>query len=242
VKINVWDFGLIRRYWHANPARAGASFSSTVERWAQESDCTVIALDSRGRTWRHSLFPEYKANRPELTESDKASLAHQQQIAIERLVAQGIRIRSAEGYEADDVIATVARQAIEAGHHVLVFSGDKDLAQLLPTGIGLHDARVYVSAADVEAKFGVKVEQLVDYFAIAGDRDDNVKGAPGLGPAAARKILSAHPSVRIAIETGRRRVWDKLLAKLVEHEQEVLLALRLVRLDADAPVVKGTGL
>lgn len=172
-----------------------------------------VALDSTGRTFRHDAqHPTdetwaYKANRPPKPEG----FSVQADKIVELVDLHSIPILWADGYEADDVIATVTRRARDVGYRVWVYSPDKDLASLVEEddvsgtivgtfsrvikGTGYNVRRV----ADVVEKFGVRPEQMTDWLAIAGDSGDNVPGVDGLGPKGARLVLGAHGTLEGAL-------------------------------------------
>src|ERR1035441_6059141 len=153
---------------------------------------------------RKTIDPDYKANRPE---SD-ATLQHQITLARETLLADGFPVWAVKGFEADDLIATGARLAQEAGLDVLVVSSDKDLLQLVGPHVhakSLRDGSILDMKAVVE-KFGVLPAQMRDYLSLVGDASDNVKGAKGIGPKKAAALLAKHDSLdslyRNVDETG----------------------------------------
>ena len=142
---------------------------------------------------RKTIDPDYKANRPE---SD-ATLQHQITLARETLLADGFPVWAVKGFEADDLIATGARLAQEAGLDVLVVSSDKDLLQLVGPHVhakSLRDGSILDMKAVVE-KFGVLPAQMRDYLSLVGDASDNVKGAKGIGPKKAAALLAKHDSL-----------------------------------------------
>ena len=142
---------------------------------------------------RKTIDPDYKANRPE---SD-ATLQHQITLARETLLGDGFPVWAVKGFEADDLIATGARLAQEAGLDVLVVSSDKDLLQLVGPHVhakSLRDGSILDMKAVVE-KFGVLPAQMRDYLSLVGDASDNVKGAKGIGPKKAAALLAKHDSL-----------------------------------------------
>ena len=142
---------------------------------------------------RKTIDPDYKANRPE---SD-ATLQHQITLARETLLADGFPVWVVKGFEADDLIATGARLAQEAGLDVLVVSSDKDLLQLVGPHVkakSLRDGSILDTEA-VSVKFGVSPTQIRDYLSLVGDSSDNVKGAKGIGPKKAAALLAKYGSI-----------------------------------------------
>lgn len=236
--VHAWDMGLFHRWMHTQPDKAGVTFSRFVQRFSAEADVTLLALDFDGPTRRHEIYPAYKSTRPKRTPEEEAALRAQRDAALASLQQWGARVRWAEGWEADDVVATIASTAREEGYGVMVVSGDKDLAQLLPLGIRLHDTKNEITAETILAKFGVKPEQVVDYLSLAGDGTDDVPGVPGLGPKTAPKLLAQYGTLDAITEAGR---WlDGPAGRVYAHREAALLSRRLVQLNLAVPLHKGT--
>jgi DNA polymerase I len=180
----------------------------------------AVVLDSAGPTFRHERFPAYKAHRPPLP----AELAVQIPYLPRLAEAMGLATVAREGVEADDLIGSLACDAVAAGWEAVIVSADKDFAQLLGPGLrqfvparGREPAH-WVDAAEVEAKWGVTPAQFSDFLALTGDASDNIPGVTGIGPKTAAGLLRAHGSldgvyasladvtpeaVRRKLETGR---------------------------------------
>lgn len=229
--------GLFHRWMHTQPDKAGVSFSRFVQRFSEEANVTLLALDCDGPGRRHAIYPAYKSTRPKRTPEEEAALRAQREAAIASLRQWGARVRWAEGWEADDVLATIATKAREEGFSVTVISGDKDLAQLLPLGIRLHDTKNEITAETIRERFGVTPEQVVDYLSLAGDGTDDVPGVKGMGPKTAAKLLCEHGSMDAAIEAGRWLAGP--VGKLYQQREQALLSRRLVQLNTDVPLIKG---
>ncbi len=191
----------------------------------QKPDAILIAFDPPGGSFRHQRFPAYKAQRAATPPELKAS--------VERLQAflplAGIAQEARAGYEADDLIASAARQAAAAGWQVLIVSADKDLCQLVDERIrvlqpasGAKPARE-LGPREVEESFGVPPAKLRDYLSLTGDSADNVPGVPGLGPKGSAKLLSEFasldslyarlgdldaPALRRKLEAGREQAYQ----------------------------------
>ena len=177
----------------------------------------AIVFDPKGKTFRDDLYPGYKANRP----STPPELSQQIPPIQEIIKAMGLPLLIVPGYEADDVIGTVAVQAADAGHRVIISTGDKDLAQLVGERITLintmSDTRM--DRAGVVEKFGVPPELIVDYLALMGDAVDNIPGVPKVGPKTAAKWLNQYGSleaVMAAADEIKGKVGENLRASL-EH-------------------------
>ena len=196
------------------------------------TDYIVFALDSKGPTFRDEIYPEYKANRPPPPED----LMKQLPVAIEWVEKMGFANLNREGYEADDVIATLTRCGKEQGIVAKIVSSDKDLYQLL------DDRRVFIydwvkkKSVDEEGcldKFGVHPRDFVDFQALIGDSSDNVPGVPGIGPKTAGKLINQFHTLenlyRHIDEAGTPRIRKLLL----EHKEQAFLSRELVRLVDD---------
>ena len=177
----------------------------------------AIVFDPKGKTFRDDLYPDYKSNRPPTPPELRQQIPPIQEI----IKAMGLPLLVVPGFEADDVIGTVAVQAAESGHRVIISTGDKDLAQLVGERITLintmSDTRM--DRAGVVEKFGVPPELIVDYLALMGDAVDNIPGVPKVGPKTAAKWLNQYGSldaVMAAADEVRGKVGENLRASL-EH-------------------------
>ncbi|HED35113.1 MAG TPA: DNA polymerase I [Gammaproteobacteria bacterium] len=180
----------------------------------------AVVFDAKGKTFRHDLYSEYKANRPPLPDDLRSQIEPIHQIVdalgYPRIVVPGV--------EADDVIGTLARQAEAAGHHVLISTGDKDLAQLVSDKISLiNTMNNFLSTPEsVVEKFGVPASQIIDYLALIGDTSDNIPGIPKVGPKTAVKWLTQYQSVDNIIAHA-----DEFKGKVGEYLRENLEQLPL---------------
>ncbi|MYD78364.1 MAG: DNA polymerase I, partial [Gammaproteobacteria bacterium] len=158
-----------------------------------EPDYLVAVFDAKGKTFRHDLYEEYKANRPPMPDD----LRSQYDLIKEMVVAMGIKSISIPGVEADDVIGTLATAACEAGLTTYISSSDKDLTQLVNERVTVIDDMrgTELGPSQVKEKFGVRPDQIIDYLSLVGDTSDNIPGVPLVGPKTAAKWLSAHDSV-----------------------------------------------
>ena len=193
--------GLIFRAYHAIPAQmTGASgvannavfgFCRMVLKLLQSvpaGSCVVPVFDHGSHTFRKDLYPDYKANRPPLPED----LIPQFALVREATRAMGLRVVDAEGFEADDVIATYARIASESGAAVTIVSSDKDLCQLVSARVRIWDPMksVVIGPSEVVQKFGVAPERVADVQALSGDAADNIPGIKGIGPKTAAALIN----------------------------------------------------
>lgn len=178
-------------------------------------DYIAVVFDAKGKNFRHEMYPEYKATRPPM----EADLKVQIKPLHEIIAAMGLPLLIIEGVEADDVIGTLAHQASDQGITTLVSTGDKDIAQLVGPNITLVNTmtNVILDAKGVEAKFGVRPDQIIDYLTLVGDSSDNIAGVSGVGPKTAAKWLSEYGTLANIIEHKdaiKGKVGDNLRASL----------------------------
>lgn len=218
------------------PTNAIYGFLQSLEKALEEfpSSHVVLALDSRGKTVRHEEFEEYKANRPEMPEE-----LSQQIPKIEDITESlGYRVVRKEGYEADDVIAKLANLARETGMETLVFSGDKDLAQLVDGTVKLVDTGddndlEVMDAEGVEEKYGVPPEKIRDFLALIGDTSDNIPGVPQVGEVRAQKLLSRFDSLEDILDKVEEVGSTRVKNNLIEHGEKAKRGKSLVELRED---------
>lgn len=175
-----------------SPTGAIYGMANMLRKLFSEYGCERIAVifDPRGDTFRNELYADYKANRPPVPEDLESQFAPMREL----ISALGVPLMQIKGFEADDVIATLARQAEADGAEVLIVSGDKDLAQLVTDRVKLLDTMkgVTFDPSAVRDKYGVPPEQIVDWLALMGDTSDNIPGVPGVGPKTAAKWLDQY--------------------------------------------------
>ena len=222
------------------PIGAVAGFCNLL--WAQiaankgKDGPTHIAciFDYSSKTFRDEIYPLYKANRPELPED----LRPQFPLTRDATRAFNVACIEMEGYEADDIIATLARQATEAGGDVTIISSDKDLMQLVGNGVVMFDAMKSkrIDVDEVEEKFGVKPDRVIDVQALAGDSVDNVPGAPGIGIKTAALLINEFGDLETLLERAGEIKQPKRREALIENADLIRISKRLVTLDANTPV------
>lgn len=185
-------------------------------------DYFAIIFDAKGKTFRNDLYADYKANRPPMPDD----LICQIQPLHDLIRAMGVPLLMIDGVEADDVIATLSRQAASKGIKTVVSTGDKDLAQMVDNRIHLINtmSNVYLDPAGVEEKFGVQPEQIIDYLSLMGDTADNVPGVPKVGPKTAVKWLKQYGSLDEVIAHA-----DEIKGKVGENLREFMPQLPLSR-------------
>jgi DNA polymerase-1 len=193
----------------------------------------AVVFDAPGRNFRDELFEHYKAHRPPMPDDLKSQIEPLHQ-AVRAL---GLPMLIEPGVEADDVIGTLAKQAVERGFQVLISTGDKDMAQLVCDGVTLENT-MFDSRLDVEgviAKFGVPPERIVDYLALVGDTSDNIPGVPKVGPKTAAKWLAEYGSLDALIACAGE-VGGKIGENLRASLELIPLSRELATIRCDIPL------
>ena len=196
------------------------------------TDYLVFALDSKGKTFRNELYPEYKANR----EAPPEDLTKQLPVAIEWIEQMGFANLSREGFEADDIITTVTKFAKERGMKVRIVSHDKDLYQLIDDGkVVMYDSvkRKEVDEQACIEKFGVNPKDFVDFQAIVGDSSDNVPGVKGIGVKGAAKLINEFHTLENIYANIEKCGTPRIQKLLLESKEKAFLSRELVRMRAD---------
>ncbi|MEM1232922.1 MAG: DNA polymerase I [Pseudomonadota bacterium] len=190
--------------------------------------CAVV-FDKGSHTFRNDMFDQYKANRDEMPED----LRPQIPLTREATRAFNIACLEEEGFEADDIIATLAVKARDAGGRVTIISSDKDLMQLVGGGVEMLDAmkNKRIGVEGVEEKFGVGPDRVVDVQALAGDSVDNVPGAPGIGIKTAALLINEFGSLEELLDRAGEIKQPKRRETLIEHRAQIEMSKRLVQLD-----------
>ncbi len=194
----------------------------------------AVVFDASEKTFRSQLYDQYKAHRP----PPPADLVPQFPLIREATRAFGVPAVELEGYEADDVIATYARQVSRAGGEVVIVSSDKDLMQLVDEQTCLLDPvkQVKICRAEVIEKFGVPPEKVIEVQALAGDSVDNVPGAPGIGIKTAAQLLTEYGDLDTLLERAHEIKQPKRRETLITFADQVRVSRQLVTLADDAPV------
>jgi DNA polymerase-1 len=194
----------------------------------------ALVFDAKGPTFRHELYKEYKAHRPPMPEALVTQLPYIKKI-IEALNLPAVVF---EGYEADDLIATLVRRAREAGYEVEIISGDKDLLPLVQDGVDMWDPmkEVRYDPAAIREKFGLDPEELVEVRALAGDASDNIPGVPGIGEKTALKLIARYHSLENLLAHIDEVKEKALKARLEEHADQARLSRQLTELETQVPL------
>jgi len=188
----------------------------------------IVVFDAKGKNFRHDMYADYKANRPPMPDD----LRSQIQPIHDIIAALGLPLLVIPDVEADDVIGTLAKQATDGKHDVVISTGDKDMAQLVTEHVTLMNTmtNTYMDEAGVVEKFGVKPEQIIDYLALVGDSVDNIPGVPKCGPKTAVKWLTAYNSLNGVMDNA-----DKVGGKIGENLRN---SLEMLPLSYDLATIK----
>jgi len=205
-----------------------------------QPDYLAVVFDA-GDSFREGVFPAYKATRAKMPDDLRASLGRIREI-VEGFHDAVVEL---QGYEADDVIGTLAVKARAAGLEAVIVSGDKDFYQLVGPGVHLMNpgrggptgvAAEWVTEANASAKFGIPPSQVADYLALIGDSSDNVPGAPGIGPKTAVKLLQEFGSLEALLQRTDEVNPPRAQASLAQNAAQVRLSRRLVTIMTDLAV------
>jgi len=197
-----------------------------------------VVFDPKGDTFRHTMYKLYKANRQETPEDLRASIPH----VMEIIQGMNIPVIQIEGYEADDVIGTLAKQAAKQGFEVYMATPDKDYCQLVQDNIYIYRPRSFgagieiLGVPEVLQKFEVSSpQQVIDILGLWGDSSDNVPGAPGIGEKTAKSLIAQYGSIE-----GIYQHIDELKGKqkesLLANKELVMLSKQLVTIKIDVPI------
>jgi DNA polymerase-1 len=199
----------------------------------KQPDALICAFDLPGPTFRDELFDQYKAERGEMPEELVGQIPKIEQ----SLKAMAVPVLACEGYEADDVLATLARICDEAGANCFLVSGDKDCRQLITDRVTIYNIRKdqVFDASALREDWGISPDQVVDFQALVGDTVDNVPGVPGIGPKTASALLESYGTLDNLLEHASDVPGSKG-KKLAESKQAAMLSRELVRLDRHVPV------
>ncbi|NMD06790.1 MAG: DNA polymerase I, partial [Phyllobacteriaceae bacterium] len=189
--------------------------------------------------FRNDFYPQYKAHRPEAP----ADLRPQFSLIKQETRAFNVAAIEQDNFEADDLIATYARQAVEAGATCRIVSSDKDLMQLVKPGVALYDTMKdrEVGVAEVLEKFGVTPDKVIDVQSLAGDSVDNVPGVPGIGVKTGAELINTYGSLEALLERAGEIKQNKRRENLIQFAEQARISKRLVTLDENVPVEHEVG-
>ena len=219
------------------PVGAVSGFVNMLQRYVENNagpdSATHVAVifDKGSHTFRNDMYDLYKANREAMPED----LRPQMPLTRQATRAFNIACEEIEGFEADDIIATLSHQARDAGGRVTIISSDKDLMQLVGDGVEMLDPmkNKRIDRDGVIEKFGVGPERVVDVQALSGDSVDNVPGAPGIGIKTAALLINEYGDLESLLDRASEIKQPKRRETLIEHRAQIELSKRLVQLDCD---------
>ncbi len=221
------------------PTNAAFGFTNMLIKLLRDSECDGLAVvfDASSKSFRNEIYGEYKAHRPDPPED----LVPQFKMIREATQAFALPCLEMEGYEADDIIATLSRQAREAGWTVTIVSSDKDMMQLVGHGVDMLDPlkQRQIGPQEVVEKFGVAPEKVIDVQALAGDSVDNVPGVPGIGIKTAAQLIETYGDLETLLERAGEIKQPKRRENLLEYAEQARISKKLVTLKDDVPVEEG---
>ncbi len=199
----------------------------------------AVIFDHSGKTFRNDFYPDYKAHRPEAP----ADLRPQFGLIRQATRAFNVACVEMENFEADDLIATYTRLAVEAGATVRIVTSDKDLMQLIKPGVTLLDTMKdkEISDAEVFEKFGVTPDKVIEVQALAGDSVDNVPGVPGIGLKTGAELINLYGNLETLLEKASEIKQNKRRENLIAFADQARISKRLVTLDQQVPVTQDLG-
>jgi len=219
------------------PVGAVSGFVNMLQRYvegnngADAATHVAVIFDKGSHTFRNDMYDLYKANREAMPEDLRP------QIPLTRVATKAFNIacEEMEGFEADDIIATLAHQARDAGGRVTIVSSDKDLMQLVGDGVEMLDPmkNKRIDNDGVVEKFGVGPDRVVDVQALAGDSVDNVPGAPGIGIKTAALLINEYGDLESLLDRAEEIRQPKRRESLIENREQIEMSKRLVQLDCD---------
>jgi len=200
----------------------------------REPEHMTMAFDAKGPTFRHEIYEAYKANRPPMPEDLAVQIPYIKQ------VVEGMNIPSLEltGYEADDIIGTLARTAQEKGFQVVMVTGDKDFKQLVTPGTSIWDPMKdrTIDYPGLTKDFGLEPSQWVDVMGLSGDTSDNIPGVPGIGEKTAISLIKTFGSLEEVFENLAKITKKKLRENLTNFREQAFLSRRLVAINTEVPL------
>ncbi len=199
----------------------------------------AVAFDVMAPTKRHEVFEEYKANRQKMPEDISLAIPY----IIKLIEAFNINVLMKEGYEADDVIGTIAKKAQKEGYIVYMMTSDKDYGQLVSENIFMYKPASYgkpnqiLGVQEVIKKFDIKrTDQVRDILGLWGDASDNIPGVPGIGEVRAKKLIKDFDSIENLIENAGKIDNKSLREKITENKEQALFSKELVTIDIHVPI------
>jgi len=211
-------------------------FTTTLMKIVREHqpDCLAVAFDEKGPTLRHEEFKEYKAQRPPMPEGMSVQIPY-----IHRIVeALNIPVVKQTGYEADDLIGTLARQGEKAGYDVVIVTGDKDMLQLLTPHIRIYDPvkNKWSGEGECRERFGVEPARVVEVMGLMGDSTDNIPGVKGIGEKTATKLIAQFGTIEELLRRVDEVTPARIKTLLIEQADRARLSRKLATIQTESPV------
>ncbi len=219
------------------PTNAVYGFITMLEKLLKEIEPEGVAVtfDMKGPTFRHKLYENYKIQRPPMPED----LIVQIPLIKKVVEAMNIPIYQKEGFEADDVMATLAKKLEAEGHEVFIVTGDKDALQLVSAKVKVlnpqKDNFIYDEKA-VKARFGVEPKRVVEIMALMGDASDNIPGVPGIGDKTASKLIVEYGTLEGVLKNIPNIQGDRLRENLEKYKDQARLSKELATIDPKVPI------
>lgn len=218
------------------PTNASLGFTNMLLKMLKDKSPEYMAVifDAKGPTFRHELYESYKITRPPMPYNLSSQIPYIKEI-VEGL---NISMLELEGYEADDIIATICKEMENKEYKVIVITGDKDLFQLVSKNVTLWDSMKNKVSGIVEVKerFEIEPHQIPDVMGLTGDSIDNVPGIPGIGEKTAIRLIKEFQSIENLLDNIDQIPKEKLKANLRRYKDQALLSKELVTLKSDVPV------
>lgn len=218
------------------PTNATLGFTNMLMKVLRERapEYMAIAFDAPGPTFRHEVFGEYKANRPSMPENLRPQIPY-----IKEIVSSlRIPVLEKEGYEADDLIGSLARKLESEGFEIEILSGDKDLMQLINDRVSMYDPmkdKIF-RIPEVKERFGVTPDKVVEVMGLSGDASDNIPGVPGIGGKTASRLIEEFGSIEGLLKNLDRVKNAKLRTNLAHYAEQARLSRELATLNVHAPL------
>ncbi len=216
------------------PTKAIYGVTNMLLKVLREKDPKFISMlwDAKGPTFRHEIYEQYKANRPPMPDDLSVQIPYIRDVVD----ALGLPQLEKEGFEADDLVATIVKKLPDID--ILIVTGDKDLSQLLSPRVSIWDPMKdeYTDLAKFKKDFGIEPAQLLDVMALAGDTADNIPGVPGIGPKTALKLIKEFGSLQKLLKNIDNMPKTKLRQRLLEHRDKILLWRKLIMLNDNVPI------
>lgn len=221
------------------PTNAIFGFTKMILKLIEEKSpkYLAIAFDAKGPTFRHQIYEDYKATRPPMPDDLVEQLPY-----IKKIVQSfNIKMIEKEGYEADDIIGTLARMGVEKDLQVVVVSGDKDFRQIISSKTAMWDPMKdrFIDYEAFKKEYGMEPDQVIDLMGLAGDSSDNIPGVPGIGEKTAMGLIQAYGSLEGVYEHLEEIRRKRLKENLREYRENAMISKKLVTIDRNVPLEAG---